>query len=487
MLRRDTLDFRAWFGRGECRSQDHTVIRDRSSPSGWAFRSGYQSAINDYHKALTLVPSVHRAFRGAAFQRLSRLFYAERNIMRWGRPLPPDTGRFVAFPSLRSDTLAFVPYPIAELNNSRGDLVPDGPASARDRNVSDLAKVTAMWVKAYPESPDAWEARASLLEASGDLEGGPDTSSALPALRRARALAATRADSLRLRTSEAQVLIKLGRYEEAVRAIDSTLAALSNPTPEEADQVSGLAAVTGRAARLAALLRLAATLPRPPITDEIPEGTHPSLRGSLAALFAYSVVGGPADSAARMLRVVDDQIRAYIPLDTRAQFRAEALQFPMMMLHPVEVANLEIPASPPRSYLRRYQYYLQKGDTATLRSALDSLKRIRTYTRPAEVSLDGVYHEAVLTLALRDTSGAVRQLDQVLNALPAAGLDLIRWTGSSGSLVRAMMLRAQLAARLGDVTTARRWAGAAAILWAKADPGLQAGVDSMRRIASGSF
>jgi len=67
MLRRDSLDFRGWYGRAECRARDHLVVQDAKSPSGWRFRSSYQGAISDYRKALTLVPSSHRAFKGAAF------------------------------------------------------------------------------------------------------------------------------------------------------------------------------------------------------------------------------------------------------------------------------------------------------------------------------------------------------------------------------------------------------------------------------------
>ncbi|HSB52859.1 MAG TPA: serine/threonine-protein kinase [Gemmatimonadales bacterium] len=487
MLKRDTLDFRAWFGRGECRSQDHVVVRDPKSESGWAFRASYQAAINDYQKALMLVPSVHRAYRGAAFQRLASLFYAESHVYRWGRPLAPDTGAYAGFPWLTHDTVAFVPWPIESLNTGNRRIVPEGPASAVDRNMQSLMRVTSMWVKAFPESPDAWEARAGILEVTGDLEGTSDTAAALPALGHALRLAATRADSLRIRTFQTQILVKLGRFDAAARAADSVLAAAGNPTPEEADQITGLAALTGRAGLLATLMRLASSQPLPAITDEYPAGTHPGLRASLAGLMAYSVLGGPPDSAMRMLRVVDDQIRAYVAQNQRAAFRDEALQFPMMMLHPSEVAGLAVPAHPPRMYLRRFQYYLHRGDTTALRAALDTIKTVRSTGRPATVAVEAVYHEAVLSLAVRDTAGAIRQLDQSLNSLPAADHDFINRPAASGSLVRAMMLRAELAVRLHDLPTARRWAAGAAGLWAKADPGFQPGIDSMRRIASGNF
>ena len=486
MLQRDTLDFRAWFGRGECRSQDHVVVRDPKSPSGWAFRSGYESAIKDYHKALTLVPSVHRAFRGAAFQRLTTLFYAESHIFRWGRPLAPDTGAFSAFPALDHDTLAFVPWPIGELNKGR-NVIPEGPRSAVARNVQNLLKVTAMWLRAFPSSPDAWASRAAVLEITGDLEGPSDSMAAMPALHRALTLATSRADSLSLETIRTQLLIKLGRFDQAQRLADSIVRRSDAPTAEEADRLTGLAALTGQAGRLAQLMRLSSSLPLAPITDEYPAGAHPALRASLGALMAFAALGGPADSASRMLRVVDDQIRAYIAKDDRAAYRDEALVYPMMLLHPSEVAGLAVPARPPRLYLRRFQYYLQRGDTVALRAALDTLDRVRSDGTPSSVAVEAVYHEAVLMLALGDTAAALRHLDQSLDGLAAAGRDIVNRPAAAGSLVRAMMLRAQLAARLHDLPMARRWAAAAAALWAHADPELQPSVDSMRRIAAGGF
>ena len=70
LLARDSLDFAAWFGLGECQSEDHVVIRDPQT-SGWRYRSSFRAAAYAYQRALQLIPSVHRVFSGVAFTRLT--------------------------------------------------------------------------------------------------------------------------------------------------------------------------------------------------------------------------------------------------------------------------------------------------------------------------------------------------------------------------------------------------------------------------------
>src|SRR6266576_3656855 len=77
LLARDSLDFAAWFGLGDCQSKDRLVLRDSTSPSGWRFRSSYGAAADALLRALELIPSVHRAFSGVAFDRLTQVFFAQ--------------------------------------------------------------------------------------------------------------------------------------------------------------------------------------------------------------------------------------------------------------------------------------------------------------------------------------------------------------------------------------------------------------------------
>ena len=87
LLARDSLDFVAWFGLGECQTKDRLVVRDPQSASGWRFRSSYRAAASAYQRALELIPSVHRAFTGVAFTRLTSLFHTEAGVYRRGYAL----------------------------------------------------------------------------------------------------------------------------------------------------------------------------------------------------------------------------------------------------------------------------------------------------------------------------------------------------------------------------------------------------------------
>ena len=55
----------------------------------------------------------------------------------------------------------------------------------------------------------------------------------------------------------------------------------------------------------------------------------------------------------------------------------------------------------------------------------------------------------------------------------------------AAGLVRAMALRAELAARAGDSATARRWAEPVTIVWRDADAELQPLVQQMTSIVAG--
>ena len=92
---------------------------------------------------------------------------------------------------------------------------------------------------------------------------------------------------------------------------------------------------------------------------------------------------------------------------------------------------------------------------------------------PADVTLDALYPEAQLLAMLGDPQSAIAWLDPTLAALssadPYAFADPVR----AASLVRAMVLRADLADHAGDHSAARTWAGAVGVLWSNSDPFLR--------------
>ena len=83
--------------------------------------------------------------------------------------------------------------------------------------------------------------------------------------------------------------------------------------------------------------------------------------------------------------------------------------------------------------------------------------------------MDVVLLESWLRAAAGDTAAAATLLDNSLGGLTRASPNFVARPMLAGSLVRAMIFRAQLAAKAGDAQTAAKWQAAATSLWRRAD------------------
>jgi hypothetical protein len=113
---------------------------------------------------------------------------------------------------------------------------------------------------------------------------------------------------------------------------------------------------------------------------------------------------------------------------------------------------------------------------------MDAVRLATRRRGPALVSLDGTYLEAWLQAAIGDTARALSWLDVSLAHMRDLRPTLLDQR-QAGGLVRAMVLRADLASAAGDRAAARWWGNAVATLWQGADPELRPIVDRMRRLA----
>ena len=104
--------------------------------------------------------------------------------------------------------------------------------------------------------------------------------------------------------------------------------------------------------------------------------------------------------------------------------------------------------------------------------------------RPADLSLDYAYQLSWIRVASGDTASSIQNLDVALGALPSLSSASLHDIAPAAAAVRAMVLRADLAAAQRDSQTARRWAKAVVDLWGGADPPLQPVVGRMRSLAS---
>jgi eukaryotic-like serine/threonine-protein kinase len=484
VLRRDSLDFAAWFGIGECQGKDPLVVRDSTS-RGWKFRGSYHSAVNAYRRALEIVPSSHLAFRGEAFNRLPELLYTEPNQIRKGYALAPDTVRYGAFPSMSRDTLEFVPRPFTEVIGIEPGAIPSTVNAAVSHNRELLREIATTWVRAFPNRADAHETLALVLETLGELAVGRSKDfSAVSEIRRARATATEPAQALRLANIETRFLVKSEQMAGARALADSVLRANPNPTLDDARRLRGLAALTGHVHAAARLQRMAApefTF----LTEDWQEvNVHLALADAALGLFAYASFGTPLDSMVELEHRVERLIPSYVEPARRQLTRYALLDNPAVLAFPERGLR---PVHRPKAggnYLLEMQWKLAKGDTAGLRQQFAKLRELRRDTRPADVAFDGTYHEARLLLAIGDTTGATHLLDLSLNALPTIGTYLLDQLPQVATLVRGMALRAELAMHLGDQTSARRWANNVVVLWSAADAELQPVVQRMESIAA---
>jgi tetratricopeptide (TPR) repeat protein/tRNA A-37 threonylcarbamoyl transferase component Bud32 len=485
ILARDSLDFSAWFGLGECQGKDPLVVRDAASPSGWKFRGSYHGAAMAYRRALEIVPSVHMVFRGEAYRRLPELLYTESNLIRQGFAMAPDTVRFGALPSMQRDTLEFVPRPIGEVVATKPGAIPASVKAALAHNREVLRDITTSWVQAFPDRADAHETLGLVLETLGELTAGRSQGySALGEIRRARALTRDRLASLRLANSETRFLLKSEQMAEARGLADSVLRANPSPTVDEARQLRGLAALTGRV-HLAAQLQRRAAADFTFLTPEWDEVNVPlQLTDAALGLYAYSAFGTPMDSLEALENRVERLIPSYVEPAKRGPTRQALLDHSTVLAFPERGLRPMHRDTPSARYLLVMQYHLAGKDSAALRQSFKKLEEVQHDLRPGDIAFDGTYHKAWLLLAMSDTASSIRLLDLSLDALPTLRTEVLDQLPQAATLVRGMALRAELAERAGDSTTARRWAGHVLQLWSGAAPELQPTVARMLTIAS---
>lgn len=474
MRQRDSLDVMAWYGLGDCNALDSVIVRDAGSPSGFRFRSGWAAAARAYMRAVTIDPSVHRAL---PYGTLSGILVTSPTQIRPGRTLASGAVSFLAHPSLSADTVAFVPFPLVDIALTRARTVPPGWGDALRQNRETLLAFARQWTAAVPSSADAYEALGAAYEAVGQIstqgEGAAD------AIRRARTLA-TSADA-RLRTAAADVRLRLKRGElESARSLaDSLLSAYgtSVPSAPEAEQLAGLAAMTGRLERAAQLNATASG------SYDASLGIAPPLDAASNRLLIRAAAGVCDDSLLVLRGAVNRLLESYGQparyelLRRTLLSRAMSLAFPCLGARALEGLTFELPIAPA-------QRAVASGDRTLAASALNALFKFRVGTLPGDVSLDETVQEASVRAMIGDTAAATRQLDRVLGALPTLGPWAVREPVQAAAIGRAFAYRAELAARTGDAPQARRNAQAALVLWQDADASLAPAVARLRALAA---
>ena len=465
-------DFVNWYGLGDCLASDKAVLRDPASASGWRFRTSYHAALAAYRQAYQLVPSILMALRDRDFQSVRRLYKTSRQDRRIGQA--GDGTRFMAAPSWSHDSLALVPWPVAEAAGIAPPRTNIAEAVGHQREL--YYQTVSAWVGAYPDNPDVLAALAQAQEMLADP-------AAISTMLRARRLASTSVD--RLRISVAAVALQLKQalpddtaaMAQAVRLADSLVDADAARDAQDHLKLATLAALTGRTTAALRHLRnpgVGALLDAPRVLSQL---------GPALELFA--ALGGPRDSLAAIEGTVRDLIETQPLAADRPVARLRWLARPATLAWPEYV-------SPLIGQLRgQGDYFLDAiaaaiaGDTAGALAPLDTVAEWRTASGTGPVSVDQLPSLASVYAVAGRKDQAAALLDATLLHLFGTGPDALNEPVRAASLGRSVVLRAEFAAQSGDMVTARRWARALEILWQDADPALQQVLRRIQRLASG--
>jgi hypothetical protein len=333
--------------------------------------------------------------------------------------------------------------------------------------------IATAWVAAFPKSADAVEALALSL----DLLGDP---AAIGTLVRARALATTPEERLRVAGAEVWMRVKfsvpsdLAGLRWARALADSLLREHRPPNAPEPLLLASLAALTGRA-------NLAAELTRQPAA--VAEWDVPApLRTAAGPLLTFAALGGPVDS----LRELEDQVDAAIDRSLIAPLQPGARMAWLARAATIAFPDYRFSSLPKLAGAGDYDVDAEaaflRGDTAAVRRMLADVQAVRRRFSPADLSPDALFPEAWLLAALGDDRAAISWIEPTLRALPLSETRTFLDPANAGTLIRMMALRAELAERVGDPATAARWARTVSTLWSDADPFLQTRVRQIERL-----
>ena len=474
LTRDEPHDFAAWYGLGTCLRRDNLVVRDERSPSKWAFRSGYSSALSAYVKAFQLLPSIHRGLGAEGFEPVRALLKTSARYPRPGVAADSSEARFIALPSWSGDSLAFVPWPASDFLLSSPKTVPATLKLAVQHQRELFHQVASAWAANDPHSPLALEALAVSLAMLADP-------ACLDTLKRAQSLTQEVTEKLRLSGAEVWMRLKLAIPADLpglrkVRELaDSLLAQHPHLEGPPKSLLVSLAVLTGRA-------NLAATLARGVVPRTF-WGVPPQISEFASPLLALSALGGPADRIELLVPEVQRAIAARLPTEEQEQAYVEWLVRPATLLFGPPPPSWFLSIQSRGDYLLDGLQAALRGDAATAQRILQRLARASSGFPPEDLALESVFPAAQLRIALHDSLGAVAALDRALTSLSRSAPQISGDPAAIGALVRASALRAELAQRLGDNASARRWAQVVTIFWSDSDAFLQPVVNRMRVLA----
>ena len=464
LTRRAPRDFVGWYGLGDCMAWDSVVVREPSSKR-WRFRSSSQDALRAFERAIELRESVSAGW----VSQVRLLLHVNPSWVRTGLAQAPDTTTFVASASWAGDTVVVEPLPSAVFDQSSAahtSGADEAALHARQR----FHAIAQMWRARFPSSPDALEAVALSLDLLANA-------SAFDTLRLVRQRARTDADRLRLGVMEVLLRAKyaipdrLDDLRIARQLADSLLLAYPASARDQAVQLGSLAALTGRASLAVRYARLS-----------LDPSTDPALEASAPVLLTYAALGGPSDSLRALALATERGIENGVVAEARDGARAQwTVRSSLLALPDSSIVALLPPGrQPPLDLLTAWR----NRDLVEVRKILARWRSDprRSTLHASDLTIDVIYSEAAALASLGDARGGIATLAPTLDSLSLVAPQRLADVPRAAALVRAIILRARLAANVGDGATARRWSRVALLLWSDADDFLKPALEPLRRL-----
>ena len=248
---------------------------------------------------------------------------------------------------------------------------------------------------------------------------------------------------------------------------------LLNATPERLEPavLATLATLRGRCAAAAGYNR------RVPLATELAGRISSANAANVAGALAQAALGCTATprSLADLEDAVDRDFQR-LPATERDRYR-EALFFrPVLLARTLDSAAIAKLRASSTNQLVVAASLFARRDTAGAHAALLRFSSSWSETS-GPVTPDVAFPEARLFLLARDTASAIVWLDRTIQQTATFDPEVLADHVTLGALIRAMALRADIAAQRGDRANARRFNAAVGVLWSRSDPGLRSARD----------
>ena len=450
LIRRDSLDFAAWYGSAECNRRDNAVTR--RADGVLVFGGSLNHAISAIDHAFDLLPQVHECCVGRMIDILRPYHqFTSGAKIRYGQATKAGVATFGAYPQIVDDTLAFVPR-----RTPLGARPPSNDVAVR-RQQKLLLMIATTHLALAPQNPNALAFVGDALEASGDA-------AAIDSTRKARLRAANPSQALQLAVRELWLRVKyavpnnLTQLRSARLFADSLLRYAEVRSAADAAALAGVAALVGDASQAAALAA------RGTVAGEAPDGIPQQVSAAGNALLAYAAVGGPVDSIAALDARLRNWIVGSVVVEQQPAAREIYLSRAIALAYPsYKNANWD-DLDTASDVLLGAEAAHSRGDMSRVRRLIASIDRTRMHMSPSAITLDALFPEAWLLASIGDSTAALARLNRTLDALQSVPVRSFDDAINAGALVQSMRLRAQLQSAGTAGSSKTRWSAAVQVL-----------------------